>query len=160
MPKVQRTPDFLERLAAVERQLGELRRTGRTASEVPFFSARLTSLVYESNAGWATLWETVITPRAATLLLGLALIGDQVGSVNTGGEWQVLIDDANPVASGSVPPTFAFVYPTATIDLMPYRTATQLKISIQVRRTFGATTGGRTGTGGSIGCSPRYARLL
>jgi hypothetical protein len=35
-----------------------------------------------------------------------------------------------------------------------------LKVQIQARRTAGATTGGQQGGGGSIGLSPRYARLL
>jgi hypothetical protein len=87
-------------------------------------------------------------------------IGDQVSGVNSGGEWRVQLADTTTAGSGSVPPTFGYVLPTLTIDLTPYRQVPDLKVQIQVRRTSGATTGGKFGSGGSIGGAPRYARLL
>ena len=59
-----------------------------------------------------------------------------------------------------MPATFGYTFPALTLDLTPYRAATQLKVLFQVRKTSGATTGGKYGGGGSIGGSPRYARLI
>ncbi|MEU6496454.1 MULTISPECIES: hypothetical protein [unclassified Streptomyces] len=162
MPKVQKTPDFLQRLAVVEEQLAELRRSGWERDELPFFATSLRGLVYEDKTAFTALWETIFTPRSATLALGLVLIGDQAGSpvANTGGDWQVTLNDTDVVASGTVPATFSFVFPALSLDLTPYRALTQVKCQIQVRRTAGATTGGKYGNGGAIGGAPRYARLL
>lgn len=159
MPKVAKQTDFLERLAVVEEQLAALRRAGWERDELPFYPTSLHGLAYYDSADWTTLWETILSPRTASLSLGLVLLGDSVASTNTGGEWQVLLDDT-VAANGTVPATFSYVLPALTLDLTPYRAATQLKVRIQVRRTAGATTGGMFGGGGSIGCSPRYARLL
>ncbi|MGI3198451.1 hypothetical protein ACRJ4B_16170 [Streptomyces sp. GTA36] len=160
MPRVATTPDFLQRLAAVEQQVAELRRSGWERDEVPFYPTSLHGLVYEDNTSFTTLWESIITPRSATLALGLVLIGDVVGTTNTGGAWQLVLNDTTVVASGNVPPTYTYSFPTTVVDLTPYRAATQLKVQFQVRRTSGATTGGRYGGGGSIGGSPTYARML
>ncbi|MFI1734051.1 hypothetical protein ACH40E_33530 [Streptomyces acidicola] len=159
MPKVAKQTDFLERLAVVEEQLAALRRAGRERDELPFFPTSQHGLAYHDSTDWTTLWETILSPRTATLALGLILLGDTVTGTNTGGEWQLLFDEA-PVATGTVPATFSYVLPALTLDLTPYRSAAQLKVRIQVRRTSGATTGGMFGGGGSIGASPRYARLL
>ncbi|HEX5596103.1 MAG TPA: hypothetical protein VFX61_08845 [Micromonosporaceae bacterium] len=159
MPKVATTPDFLQRLATVEQQLAELRRSGWERDEVPFYPTSLRGLVYEDGTAFTTLWETIISPRTATLAMGLVLIGDQVGTTNTGGAWQVLLDGV-VAASGTVAPTFQFQFATLSLDLTPYRAATSLKVEFQVRRTSGATTGGKYGAGGSIGGALRYARLL
>ena len=160
MPKVLKDPNFLQRLAVVEEQLSALQRSGREVDEVPFYPTSLRTFVYEDNTSFTTLWETVLTPRTASLALGLVFIGDVVSSTNTGGEWRVQFDDTTTAASGSVPATFSYVLPALSLDLTPYRAASQLKVQIQVRRTAGATTGGRYGGGGSIGGAPRYARLL
>lgn len=160
MPKVVKTPDFLQRLAVVEEQLADLRRKGWERDELPFYPTSLHGMVYEDNTTFTTLWETILTPRTASLALGLILIGDVVSSTNTGGEWQVQFNDSTVVASGTVPATFSYVLPALTLDLTPYRASTQLKVQIQVRRTSGASTGGKYGAGGSIGGAPRYARLL
>jgi hypothetical protein len=160
VPKVLKDPNFLQRLAVVEEQLAALRRAGREVDEVPFYPTSLRTFVYEDNTTFTTLWETVLTPRTASLVMGLVFIGDVVSSTNTGGEWQVVFNDSTVVASGSVPATFSYVLPALSLDLTPYRAASQLKVQIQVRRTAGATTGGRYGGGGSIGGAPRYARLL
>jgi hypothetical protein len=160
MPKVQKTTDFLQRIAVLEEQVADLRRAGWERDELPFYSTSFNGLLYNDPTSFTTVWETILSPRTASLALGLVLIGDVVSSTNTGGEWQVAFNDSTIVASGSVPATFSYVFPALSLDLTPYRAASQLKVQIQVRRTAGATTGGKYGGGGSIGCSPRYARLL
>ena len=160
MPKVVKQTNFLQELAALRADVEKLRRSGTELDELPFFPTSLHGLVYEDSTSLITLWETILTPRTATLSLGLVFIGDVVTSTNTGGNWQVLANGVDVVASGSVPATFSYVFPALTIDLTPYRALTQLKVQIQVQRTAGATTGGKYGGGGSIGGAPRYARLL
>jgi hypothetical protein len=159
VPRVQRPPDLLREIAELRRSVAELQRAGWERDELPFYPTSLHGLVYEDNTAFTTVWETILSPRTATLALGLVLIGDSVSSVNTGGEWQVLLDGVAS-ASGTVLPTFSYVFPALSFDLTPYRAATQLKVQVQIRRTSGATTGGKWGGGGSIGCAPRYARLL
>ncbi|MEE4491622.1 hypothetical protein [Streptomyces sp. BE230] len=153
------TPSFLERLSVLEEQVALLRRTGWERAELPFYPTSLTTLPYTDATTFATTWETILTPRTATLSLGIVAIGDVVGTTNTGGGWQVLAG-TDVVMSGSVPPSFSFQFGAAVISLAPYQQLTELKIQIQARRTSGATTGGRFGAGGSIGIAPRYARLL
>jgi hypothetical protein len=160
VPRVHRSPDILQRLAALEEQVSAMRRAGWERDEVPFFPTVYWGLVWEDNAAWTTYWETILTPRAARLELGLVAIGDSVSGTNSGGEWQVVLAETAVVASGTIPATFSYVFPALSLDLTPYRAATQLKVQIQARRTAGATTGGQQGGGGSIGLSPRYARLL
>jgi hypothetical protein len=159
MPRIVQTPDVMQRIARLEAQVAALSRAGWERDELPLYPTSFRGMVFEDSTSFLTVWEAVLSPRTATLALGLVLIGDQVSGTNTGGSWQVLTD-STVVASGSVPPTFSYVFPTASIDLTPYRAATQLKVQVQVRRTSGATTGGKYGAGGSIGCSPTYARLL
>ncbi|WP_405554352.1 hypothetical protein [Streptomyces sp. NBC_01171] len=160
MPKVQRPPDILRELAELKEQVADLRRSGRERDELPFFPTSLRGLVYEDGTSFTTTWETILSPRTATLQLGLVFIGDAVSGTNTGGAWQVVLNDTTVISSGTVPATFAFQIATLTVDLTPYLTAAQLKVQIQTRRTSGATTGGKYGGGGSIGSAPRYARLL
>lgn len=159
MPKVQKSTDFLQRLAEVEEQLASLQRTGWERDELPLFPTSLHGLVYEDATSFVTLWETILSPRTATLSLGLVFLGDVVTATNTGGDWQVLLD-TDVAASGTVPATFSYVLPALSLDLTPYRANTQLKVQVQVRRTSGATTGGKYNSGGAIGGSPRYAQLL
>ena len=159
MPKVQKQTDFLQQLAEVREQVAALRRAGTVADELPFFPTSQRGLVYEDGVAFLTTWETILTPRTATLDIGLVFLGDVVGSTNTGGAWQVLLEDA-VVGSGTVPATFAFSTPSVLVDLTPYRSASQVKVRLQTRRTSGATTGGLYGNGGSVGSAPRYARLL
>ncbi|WP_330236165.1 hypothetical protein [Streptomyces sp. NBC_00566] len=160
MPKVQKTPDILQRLAVLEEQVADLRRSGREQGELPFFPTSLRGLVYEDGSSFTTTWETILSPRTAALQLGMVFIGDVVSSTNTGGAWQVVLNDTTVISSGTVPATFAFQIASLTVDLTPYLTASQLKVQIQTRRTSGSTTGGKWGGGGSIGSAPRYARLL
>ncbi|MFE3169338.1 hypothetical protein [Streptomyces sp. NPDC059224] len=159
MPKVQKPPNILRQIADLQKQVDDLRRSGWERDELPFYPTSLHGLVYEDSASFVTLWETVLSPRTATLSLGLVLIGDVVSTTNTGGSWQVLFE-STVVANGTVPATFSYVFPALTLDLTPYRGVSQLKVLFQVRRTSGATTGGKYGGGGAIGGSPRYARLL
>lgn len=160
MPKVAKEANFLQEIAVLREQVDALRRAGWERDELPFYPTSLHGLVYEDNTSFTTLWETVLSPRTAKLSLGLVFIGDVVTAVNTGGEWQVVVNDVTVVASGTVPATFSFVFPALELDLAPYRAASQLKVQVKIRRTAGAITGGRYGGGGSIGGSPRYARLL
>ncbi|NEB83978.1 hypothetical protein G3I43_07270 [Streptomyces anulatus] len=147
------------RLARLEEELAQLRRTGWERDELPLFPTAYSALAFSDAAVFTTLWETTFAPRTAGLALGLTAVGDQVAGVNTGGAWQVLL--AGAVAwSGSVPPSFTVQYASTTLDLLPYRGVSEVLLQVQVRRTSGATTGGRTGGGGSIGLSPRYARIL
>lgn len=159
MPKVQKQTTFLQDLAALRAEVAELRRSGTVRDELPLFPTSQHGLVYEDATTFVTVWESILAPRTASLSLGLVLLGDVVSSTNTGGDWQVLLDGAQ-VANGTVPATFSYVLPALTLDLTPYRAQSQLKVQVQVRRTAGASTGGKWGGGGSIGCSPRYARLL
>lgn len=160
MPQQPGTPNFLERLAVLEDQVAQLRRSGWERDELPFYPTALTTVAYTDSTAWDTAWETILTPRTASLSLGIVAIGDVVGTTYTGGSWQVLLAGTVVVMSGSVPPTFAFQFGAAVIDLAPYRQLTELKIQIQARRTAGAATGGKFGGGGAIGIAPRYARLL
>lgn len=160
MPKVQKTPSFLQRIAVLEEAVAKLQRTGWERDELPFYPTSYRTMAYDDSTSFTTQWETILTPRTASLSLGLVLIGDVVSSTNTGGDWQVVFGDSTVVASSTVPATNAFVFPALSLDLTPYRAADQLKVRIQTRRTAGASTGGKYGAGGSIGCAPRYARLL
>lgn len=161
MPQQPGTPSLLERLALLEDQVELLRRSGWERAEVPFYPTFMTTMPYsDSSVALATTWETVVAPRAGSLSLGIVTIGDVVGTTNTGGVWQVVMNSADVVMSGNVTPTFTYQFGAAVIDLTPYLALTELKIQIQVRRTSGATTGGKFGGGGCIGIAPRYARLL
>lgn len=160
MPQQPGTPNLLERLALLEDQVALLRRSGWERGELPFYPTSLKTMAYDDATAFTTAWEVILTPRTATLSMGVVAIGDVVGTTNTGGLWQVVANSADVVMSGSVPPTFAYQFGTAVIDLAPYQALTELKVQIQVRRTAGATTGGKFGGGGSIGIAPRYARLL
>ncbi|MFD1832397.1 hypothetical protein ACFSJS_22515 [Streptomyces desertarenae] len=156
------TPDPLERITRLEERLAALEQgtVPPPPDEVPFYPTSFNGLAWIDATSFTTAWETLITPRTLTLALGLVLIGDSVGGVNTGGEWRVVLNDTGIVRSGTVPASFSWVFPAEVIDLSAHLTSTSLKIQIQARRTAGAATGGRYGNGGAVGCSPRYARLL
>ncbi|MEV6081103.1 hypothetical protein AB0L80_39335 [Streptomyces sp. NPDC052069] len=152
-------PDLLARLATLEEQVAALRRAGWERDELPLYPTNFTAMAFSDATAFSTLWEGVMSPRTATLSLGLTLVGDQVAGVNTGGAWQVLLA-GTVVWSGTVLPTYTIAYVSTGLDLLPYRGAAGLLVEIQTRRTSGATTGGRNGNGGSIGLTPRFARLL
>ncbi|PVE04658.1 hypothetical protein [Streptomyces scopuliridis] len=159
MPQYATNPDFLQRLATLEESVEQLRRRGRERDELPFFGTNLQVMPYQSYTSMTTVCETVLSPRTASLSLGLVTIGDVVTSVNSGGDWQV-VANADIVMTGVISATFSYEFAAAVIDLTPYRALTELKILIQARRTAGATTGGKFGTGGAIAIAPRYARLI
>lgn len=159
MPQQPGTASFLERIAVLEEQVAALRRTGWERDEVPFYSTTLRGMAYEDSTTFTTVWESIITPRTATLSMGIVAIGDVVVTTNTGGSWQVLAG-SDVVMSGNVPATYSYQFGTAVISLAPYQTLPELKLQIQTRRTSGATTGGKFGGGGAIGIAARYARLL
>ncbi|MFC9465214.1 hypothetical protein [Streptomyces coelicoflavus] len=160
MPKVQKETDFLQRMADLEEAVATLQRATRGRDEVPLWSTSFRTLAYDDSTSWTTYWETTFTPRMGSLLLGLMFIGDQVGGVNTGGEWQVILNSSTFLTSGNIPATFSYQVPNVPIDLTPYRGVDQLQVRVQARRTAGATTGGKYGGGGCIGSSMRFARLL
>lgn len=160
MPQHASSPDFLQRLAELEDQVAQLRRTGWERDELPFYPTSLHTMPYEDATSFTTVWETVLAPRTAYLSLGLVFIGDVVGTTNTGGAWQVMLAETDIVMSGTIAATFSYQFAAQVIGLSPYRTLTELKVQLQVRRTTGATTGGKYGSGGAIGIAPRYARLL
>ncbi|MFF1839967.1 hypothetical protein ACFVXE_38355 [Streptomyces sp. NPDC058231] len=160
MPQHATSPDFLQRLAELEDQVAQLRRTGWERDELPFYPTSLHTMPYEDNTAFTTVWETILAPRTASLSVGLVTIGDVVGTTNTGGAWQVVMAQTDIVMSGSVAATFSYQFAAQVIDLTPYRALSELKVQLQVRRTAGATTGGKFGTGGAIGIAPRYARLI
>lgn len=140
--------------------MATLRRTGWERDELPFYPTSMRAMPYDDATAFTSVWESVLTPRTAQLSLGLVFIGDQISGTNTGGAWQVVLAESNTVMSGSVAATFSYQFAAQAIDLTPYRALTELKIQIQVRRTSGATTGGKFGGGGAIGMAPRFARLL
>ncbi|ONI48621.1 MULTISPECIES: hypothetical protein [unclassified Streptomyces] len=151
--------DLLSRLAVLEEQVATLRRTGWERDELPLWPTGYTGMAFNDGTVFSTQWESVMSPRTASLSLGLTFVGDQVTGTNTGGAWQVLLGGA-VVWSGTVLPNFTVQYANTVLDLLPYRGQSELLVEIQTRRTSGATTGGRNGNGGSIGLSPRFARLL
>src|SRR5919109_5163781 len=116
MPKVVRSQNFLQELAALRAELDDLKRSGWERDELPFYATSLHGLIYEDSTSLVTLYETILTPRTATLSLGLVLIGDSVSSTNTGGNWQVLANSTDLVANGTVPATFSYTFPALTID--------------------------------------------
>ncbi|WP_098892277.1 hypothetical protein [Streptomyces sp. or3] len=158
MPQRIRDVSLPARVARLEERLEQLQRTGWERDELPLYATGYSAMPFSDATTFSTLLENTFAPRTASLALGLTAVGDQVAGVNTGGEWQVLLAGA-VVWSGTVPANFTVQYPVATLDLLPYRGATELLIQIQTRRTAGANTGGRNGNGGSIGLSPRFARF-
>lgn len=160
MPQHARTPDLLERLAVLEEEVARLRRASiREVDELPFYPSSIRGLIFEDSTSFITVMEVIFAPRTESLSLGLLFIGDQVSAVNTGGEWQVLLNDT-VVMSGAVAATYSYQTAAQLLDVRAYLADAELKIRIQVRRTAGASTGGRYGGGGAIGIAPRYARLI
>lgn len=160
MPQRVPSPDVLSRLAHAEEAIATLQRTGWERDELPFYPTSLKTMAYEDSTTLVSLWETILTPRTASLSLGLVMIGDQVSAVNTGGDWQVVLNDVDVAMSGTIAATFSYQFAAQVIDLTPYRGLSQLKVQLKARRTSGSSTGGKFGGGGSIAIAPRYARLL
>lgn len=160
MPTYNREQSLDERVAELEQQVALLRRTGSRADDLPLFRTNYEGLNWDDDTVFTTTFETTFTPRAASLSLGLMFIGDVVGAVATGGAWQVVLNTAAVVASGTVPATNSYVLADLAIDLSAYVAQSDLRIDIETRRTAGATTAGRFGAGGSIGSGVRYARMI
>lgn len=146
------SPNVLDRLARLETTVAQLRRTGWERDELPFYPTSAASMPYETGGTFQVVWETILSPRTASLSLGLVTIGNVVGGVNTGGEWQVVFNDSTVVMSGAIAATFSYEFAAAVLDLTPYRGQPDLKVQIKARRTSGAATGG-------VAVAPRYARL-
>jgi hypothetical protein len=162
MPAHATTPNLLQRITRMEKELAQLRRRSASVAlqdEVPVFPTALYAMPMMDYTTFTTVWETVITPRTGSLSLGLVFIGDQVSGTNTGGAWQVLLA-GSVVMSGTVAATFSYQFASQVLSLAAYQGAADLKLEIQCRRTSGATTGGKHGAGGTISIAPRYARLL
>lgn len=158
MPAYQRDRSVEERLAVLEDTVAALRRAGTVVDDLAMFPSYYLGLVYSDATTLASAWENTFTPRASTLALGMQFFGDQVGATNTGGSWDILLNDVS-VASGSVPATFTVVTPTVSLDLSPYLGVRDLHIVLRTRRTAGANTGGKFGTGGCIASGLLYARM-
>jgi hypothetical protein len=162
MPAYASTPDLGQRIVRLERELAQLRRRSSPMfDEVPVFPTAFQGMPAIDDTSFVTAWETVLTRRTESLSVGLVFIGDQAGSplVNTGGAWQVLLN-GTVVMSGTVAATFSYQFANQSLSLAAYPEGTEVKLEIKVRRTSGATTGGRWGFGGSILIAPRYIRLL
>ena len=103
----QRVPstDLLSRIAALEEQVAAQARTGWERDELPLYPTAFTAMAFNDSTTFSTLWEGVMTPRTASLSIGLTTVGDQVSGTNTGGGWQVLLGGA-VVWSGTVAPTY------------------------------------------------------
>jgi hypothetical protein len=160
MPAYASTPNILQRIARMERQLEQLQRRSPALDmrdELAVFPTALYAMPMMDETSFITVWETLFAPRTGSLDLGLVFIGDQVSGVNTGGQWRVLLDGA-VVMSGTVAATFSYQFAAQVLPLDVNNP--DVKLEIQSRRTSGATTGGRNGGGGTISIAPRYARLI
>jgi hypothetical protein len=117
---------------------------------VAFSTVSYWSAPYSSLTTMAEVAGADVPTDGPRLDLGLAFIGDQVAAVNTGGSYQVLVG-ATVVASGTIPATFSYAYATLAINMVPYYAPGGfVRVSVQVQRTSGATTGGRDGAGGVV----------
>lgn len=151
-----------ERLAILEGVVEQLRRTSRTLYQPgALFATSLHGMVYEDTASpnWVTYFETHIRP-ARQLDIGLVFLGDQVSGTNTGGAWQIKV--AGTVissATGTVTANFSYQFASALIDLTSYPSNQPVLIEVQGQRTSGATTGGKYGTGGTLGIGIRWANF-
>lgn len=159
MAQYARTPDLLQQVAQLRERLEALeRRAPAVRDEVPFGGTGTRSMAFDDRTVFVTVWEAAFTPRGAKLSLGLIFLGDNTGGINTAGEWQVTVNGV-VAAGGGVPASGASERPEINLDLIPYQGAATLTVVLQTRRTSGATTGGRYGTGGCIGSGIRYARI-
>lgn len=158
MPAYARDRSVEERVAVLEDQLAALRRQGSLVDDLAMFPVFFESLVFDDSTTLDPTWSNIFTPRAATLTMGLQFFGDIAGTTNTGGSWDVRLNGTS-VASGTVPATYTVITPTVTLDLSPYLGTKSLTVELRTRRTSGATTGGRYGTGGCIASGVTFARL-
>ncbi|GAA2112399.1 hypothetical protein GCM10009759_55090 [Kitasatospora saccharophila] len=117
---------------------------------VAFNATAFASAPYAQDTGWTEISSTYVPLDAPKLYLNMAFVGDQIGGVNTGGNYRVLVSGTQ-VTAGTVPATFNWVNASLDVDMTPYYApGTAAQVSIQVQRTSGATTGGRGGGAGAI----------
>lgn len=159
MPTYNRELTVEERLAQLEASVAQIGRGGSRPDDLPLFRTNYEGLNWDDSSTITTVFENKFTPRSASLALGLLLIGDVVGTTNTGGAWQVVLNLSDIVASGTIPATNSYVLQDLVIDMSPYIAQTDLRIDVKTQRTTGASTGGRYGGGGCIGSAVRYARM-
>ncbi|ABD94214.1 unknown [Streptomyces phage mu1/6] len=121
-----------------------------------FFAAPRTS-----STTWQDLLVAQVPCDSPRLNMTVGLVGDQVGGVNTGGDYRIYVSQSTTVASGQIPPTLTYIYPQVTIDLTPWYTpGNWVRVAVQVQRTSGATTGGADGNGGTLRAELQGAYLL
>lgn len=158
MPTYNRERTLDEQVAILTEQVAQLRRTGSVVDDLTLFRTGFENYNYDDASSLSTVFENTFSPRGATLVIGLSIFGDQVGAVNTGGTWDVLVN-GSAAASGTVPATFTIVDTDVAIDLSPYLGTSSVHVEVRTRRTAGATTGGKYGGGGCIASTIRYARM-
>lgn len=158
MPAYQRDRSVEERLAVLEDTVAALRRAGTVVDDLAMFPVYYLGMEYVDSTTLQAAWQNIFTPRSSTLTLGMQLFGDQVGATNTGGAWEIFLNGTS-VANGLVPATFTIVQPVVPLDLSPYLGVKDLLVELRTRRTSGATTGGRYGTGGCIASGFLFARM-
>ncbi|WP_369183336.1 hypothetical protein [Streptomyces sp. Y1] len=128
---------------------------------VPFAGAGFFASPRTSATTWQDLLVASIPGDTPRLSLVVGLLGDQIGGVNTGGNYRILVNSTTVVASGTIPANFTWMYPSALVDMTPwYGPGTSVRVAIQVQRTSGATTGGTDGNGGSIRAEMQGALLI
>lgn len=145
-------------MAILEDQLAALRRSGNVVDDLAMFPVYFLAMAFNDSTALTATWQNIFTPRSSTLTLGMQFFGDLVGTTNTSGSWDVRLNGTT-VSTGSVPATFTIVQPTVTLDLSPYLGAKDLLVELRTRRTSGATTGGKYGTGGCIASGFLFARM-
>lgn len=117
---------------------------------VGFGPTSFISAPYSQGTGWAETASAWVPCDGPKLHLDLSFLGDQIGGVNTGGAYRILVAGGQ-VASGSVPATFSWVGVSLDIDMTPYYgPGSAVYVSIQVQQTSGASSGGRNGGAGSV----------
>jgi hypothetical protein len=117
---------------------------------VGFSGSNFQSAPYAQGPTWTETASAAVPRDAPKLHLDLAFTGDQIGGVNTGGNYRVLVNGTQ-VATGAVPATFSWVTVSYDIDMTPYYApGSAVTVIIQVQQTSGASTGGRGGGAGSI----------
>jgi hypothetical protein len=158
MPAYNRAKSLDERVAILEDQLARLQRRGTIVDDIAMFRTGFENYNYDDSTTLSTVMETTFTPRGGLLTLGLSFFGDLVGTTNTGGSWDCLLNGVT-AASGTVPATYTIIDLQPVLDLSPYLGTADLHVEVRTRRTSGATTGGRYGAGGCIATALRYARI-
>lgn len=156
MPQYTKQIGLGEQVAALMDRVARLERRSPTVLDAgSLLPTSFHGLVYEDSTSYVTYFETTVTAPRHAASIGLVFLGDQVGTTNSGGLWQVLLNGSLPAgASGGITANFSFQFAAVVLDLSAL--SGQVHIEVQGRRTAGATTGGRYGTGGTIGIGVRW----